>query len=465
MLADGCGHPSHLFWCFVRAESHLAIIAPNLDLVALGSRAAVKRSHLTIILFVAFVDLVAYGLIIPLQAVYARRLGASGLTFGLLIGVYSLMQLLFSPMLGRWSDRVGRRRVLLISIAGSVLSHTLLGVADLAHSLPLLFVARILDGISGANIATAQAYIADVTTDKDRAKGMGLFGAAFGLGFVIGPALGAGLVLVGRAVSGEAYGTCWPAFGAALIALVALFLVWRVLPESRPQAEVTKDRFQTLGRDLLRTLFGHPRLRELFTLVFFSIFAFVLLEVTFVYLCAHCLHVKEAGTGLIFTYIGVVMVIVQGGLVGRLARRFGEANLVAIGPFITAVGFLVISAMPHAIDLSTAWMLLFLGCFVVPLGHGLTGPNLSSLISRHAGARRQGTVLGVSQSMSSLARAVAPPIGGLLYDLGPSWPYWMGAALLFVVGRYGLRIRTAQQSALPVASPEAPRVADASPPA
>ena len=200
-----------------------------------------KRSPLYTILVVAFVDLIGFGLIIPLQAVYAERLGASGLTLGMLIGVYALMQLAFNPILGRWSDRVGRRRVLLISVAGSALSHTLLGVADLAVSLPMLFAARILDGITGANLATAQAYIADVTTAENRAKGLGLFGAAFGLGFVLGPALGAGLAFVGKAVSGEQYGTAWPAFGAAAIALGAFVLVWRLLPESRPTPEATRQ--------------------------------------------------------------------------------------------------------------------------------------------------------------------------------------------------------------------------------
>ena len=144
-----------------------------------------RRSSLNVILFVAFVDLVGYGLIIPLQAVYAERLGATGFAFGLLVGIYALMQLIFNPLLGRWSDRVGRKPVLVLSIAGSTVSHALLGVADLYASLPLLFIARTLDGITGANVATAQAYIADVTTPEKRARGMGLFGAAFGVGFVL----------------------------------------------------------------------------------------------------------------------------------------------------------------------------------------------------------------------------------------------------------------------------------------
>ena len=442
-----------------------------------------KPAPLSIILFIAFVDLVGFGLIIPLQAVYANRLQASGLTLGFLMGAYALMQLAFNPLLGRWSDRVGRRRVLLVSVGGSVLSHLLLGVADLTVSLPLLFIARILDGATGANIATAQAYIADVTTAENRARGMGLFGAAFGLGFVMGPALGAGLVFVGREVSGPVYGTAWPAFGAAAASLIAVVLVWRFLPETRrlaaaasvagakrgmptrtavgplsgsPTAPAAPPSRALFGAPSLRGLkeaMAHPRLRELFSLSFCSIFAFVLLEVTFVYLCAHRFGVTEAGTGMIFAYVGILMVLVQGGLVGRLSRAFGEARLVATGPFINAAGFLMLSAIPLVVAGPLAWALLLCGCVPIALGQGLTGPNLNALISRQADEGRQGTVLGLSQGIGSLARAIAPPIGGLLYDLGPPWPYWIGAAILTLVGLFALRVRLAQQQALQRHSP------------
>jgi DHA1 family tetracycline resistance protein-like MFS transporter len=406
------------------------------------------RSPLRIILFIAFVDLVGFGLIIPLQAVYAERLGASGLTFGLLVGIYAVMQFLFNPILGRWSDRVGRRRVLLLSIAGSVVSHSLLGVADLAGSLPLLFLARTLDGITGANIATAQAYIADVTTAENRARGMGLFGAAFGLGFVVGPALGAGLADVGARVSGPAYGTSWPAFGAAAIAVVALVLVWRFLPEPRREQTAPKTRFQMFSLRKLRAFAGHARLRELFVLMFWATFGFVMLEVTFVYLCTHRFGIGVRGTGVLFAYLGSLMVIVQGGLVGRLVPRFGEMRLLSVGPFLTALGFLLLSGVALTADRGLAWFLLIAGCVPTALGLGLTGPNLNALISRHAQRSKQGETLGLGQGIGSLARAVGPPVGGLLYDLGPSWPYWVGAALLFGVGVFALRVRAAQEHAL-----------------
>ena len=376
------------------------------------------------------------------------RLGASGLMFGMLVGIYALMQLAFNPLLGRWSDRVGRRRVLLLSMAGSVGSHILLGVADLSSSLWLLFLARALDGVTGANIATAQAYIADITTAENRARGMGLFGAAFGLGFVVGPAMGAGLAAVGGVVSGAAYGTAWPAFGAACFAAVAFVLVWLYLPESRPLEESTRRRFEPISFSRLRAVHHNHRIRELFGLNFAAIFAFVLLEATFVYLCVRRLGVTETGTGLLFAYFGVMMVIVQGGLVGRLVRRFGEMRLIIVGPVLTATGFVVLSLVPLARVDALAWALLMVGCIPTTLGHGLTGPNLNSLISRQTAEDKQGATLGLSQGIGSLARAIAPPMGGLLFDLGPSWPYWIGAAMLLVIAFLAFLVRPAQERAM-----------------
>ncbi|RME39967.1 MAG: MFS transporter [Planctomycetota bacterium] len=411
------------------------------------SDASARRRALHVILLVAFVDLIGFGLILPLQAVYAKRLGATGLTFGLLVGAYAVMQLLFNPILGRWSDRVGRRRVLLLSIGGSVASHVLLGVADLAHSLPLLFLARILDGITGANVTTAQAYIADVTEDEDRARGMGLFGAAFGMGFVVGPALAALLAAVGTRVSGEATGTSWPAFGAACISACALYFVWRYLPESRRPGAALRAVYGLSLRGLRRVM-AHHRFRELLTLVFSATFAFVLLEVTLVYLCMGSLGVSASGSGLVFAYFGVVMACVQGGLVGRLASRFGEPRVLSVAPFLTAIGFVILAGVSMASTRSIAWTLLLIGCLPTVLGHGLTGPNLNAMVSRQAAEDRQGETLGISQGIGSLARALAPPVGGWLYDRGPSWPYMVGAVLLVGIGAFALRVRRRHEDIL-----------------
>lgn len=406
------------------------------------------KSPLKIILFVAFVDLVSFGLIIPLQATYAERLGASGFTFGLLVGVYAAMQIIFNPLLGRLSDRIGRRPVLLISVGGSIASHALLGVADLSQSLTLLFLARTLDGITGANVATAQAYIADVTTAENRAKGMGLFGAAFGLGFVVGPGFGALLAYVGGRVSGLEHGTCWPAFGAALVSVVAFILVWRKLPEPKRHILPGDEGFHRFSFRRLAHAMTRPRLLELFTFMFIATFAFVLLEATFVYLCVDRFAVAEAGTALVFCYIGLIMVIVQGGLVGRLVPRFGEMRILTVAPFFTALGFILISGVPDTIDRTIAWVLLLGGILPMALGIGLTGPNVNALISLHASSGRQGSTLGLSQGIGSLARAIGPPIGGWLYDCSPSWPYRTGAVLLALLGFFAHYVAPRQRRAI-----------------
>lgn len=406
-----------------------------------------SRSPLRIILFVAFVDLISFGLIIPLQAAYAKRLDASPLMFGCLVGVYALMQIIFNPILGRWSDRVGRRPVLMLSIAGSVASHALLGAADLAQSLPWLFVARTLDGVTGANIATVQAYIADVTTEENRAKSMGFFGAAFGAGFVLGPTIAVVLLMIGTGVSGSEQATAWPAFGAAVISLTALFLVWRYLPEPEQHAQRASGTLKIFTPRGWRELARTTKLKELFTCVFGTTFAFVMLEVTLVYLCMERFHIKERGVGLIFTYFGILMVIVQGGLIGRLVKRHGEAKLLAIAPWMTGVGLLMIGAVSLTGELSVtvAWVLLLVGCVPTAVGQGLTGPNLNSLISKSAAVGDQGATFGASQGVGSLARAIAPPVGGALYAAHPFSPYVLACVLLAGVGFVVLAMNRSQK--------------------
>lgn len=405
-----------------------------------------KRSPLYLILLVAVVDLIGMGLIIPLQADYAKRLGASGLTFGLLVGAYSLAQFIFNPLLGRWSDRVGRRRVLFLSLVGSVISHMLLGFADLANSLALMFVARLLDGMTGANIATAQAYISDVTDETDRARGMGLFGAAFGLGFVCGPALGALLAHVGKNVSGPEYGTAWPAFGAAAISLTAAILVWRMLPESlKPGA--TPSSGHTFSIAKLREAAANPRLFELILFCLIATFGFAQLESNFSFFASTRFGLDARGIGLLFACIGLMMVIVQGGLVGRLVKRFGEPRLLATGPFITAAGFagIAYAGLAHT---GSAWTILLVPCALVSLGSGMTGPSLMSLVSRQAPPGRQGETLGILQGVASLARTLSPPVAGLLFDRGKHLPYVLGAAVFVCMGGFAASFRARQRASL-----------------
>ncbi len=404
-----------------------------------------KRSPLLVLCLIALVDLSSFGLIIPLLPIYARRFDASGTLLGLLLGCYSLAQFVFAPILGRWSDRIGRRPVLLVSVAGSVGSSILLGFGDLASWMWLLFVARVLDGVTGANIATVQAYVADITIGKERARGMGMIGAMIGLGFVIGPALGLALLAIGTALGGETTGTCWPAFGAAAISAIAFFLIWRFLPE--PQTREASPSVQPEPRLFftnLRHVARDPRLGELLLLLATLTFCFVVFETTLVYTCMDRFELSRNQVMGIFVYIGVLIVIVRGGLVGRLVRRLREPNILVFAPLVSASGFL-------AIGLAQRWpeLAIFLAaCVPIALGVGLGDPVIRALLSRQAPANEQGLTLGVASGMNSLTRAAGPVIAGALYDVNAALPYWIAAIIYVLAAAFALTIRAAQECAL-----------------
>jgi len=377
-----------------------------------------KRSPLVVLFLTVFIDLLGFGIVLPLLPYYAESFGAGPLTVTLLSSSYSLMQFLFAPVWGRLSDRVGRRPILVLSLAGSALSYLLFG---LAGSLAALFATRLLAGVCAANISTAQAYIADVTTPETRAKGMGMIGAAFGLGFIFGPAVGGALSRYGYAV---------PAFFAAGLSLLALALALFRLPESLRQRVGLPGGAARGGFDLGRlwAALVHPGMGLLLLIFFCSVFAFANLEATF------ALFVERAArfgytareTGYLFAYMGVLMSLMQGGLVGRLARRFGERRLVAAGTLMLAAGLGVVPLAPGLGGLMGALALLAFGA-------GMNTPSLSSLISRSAGADEQGGILGVSQSMASLARILGPAWGGFAFEqFGPASPYFTAAGLMGV---------------------------------
>ncbi len=403
-----------------------------------------KRSPLFVVCLIALVDLSSFGLIIPLLPIYAKRFGADAKLLGLLLGSYSLAQFVCAPILGKWSDRIGRRPVLLVSVGGSVASCILLGVADLCSWMWLLFVARMLDGMTGGNIATAQAYVADVTSGKDRARGMGLIGAMIGLGFVIGPALGFALLSIGTRVTNES-GTSWPAFGAAVISSVSLFLVWRYLPEPQTHCETaasapqSRSFFGHLGH-----VAGHPRLRELLVLLAMVTFCFVVFETTLVYTCMQRFQISKHNVMFVFVYIGLLIVVVRGGLVGRLASRFGEPNLLIVGPLLSACGFFIIA-------LSQYWphIVMILGaCLPIAVGAGVGDPVIRAMLSRQAAAAEQGLTMGVASGLGSLMRAVVPVLAGALYDISVSLPYWIAATVYVFGGIFALTIKKAQKQSL-----------------
>jgi DHA1 family tetracycline resistance protein-like MFS transporter len=347
------------------------------------------------------------------------------------------MQFLFVPLWGRISDRAGRRPILLISIAGACVAYALMG---LARSLEMLFVARILSGIAGANLSAAQAAITDTTAPEDRARGMGMLGAAFGLGFILGPFVGGTLSSVPDTwLPGvlPARGLGLPFFAASLLALVNFLLALSWLKETLPERARSTRAIDVRGLFSPRRLslaWTDQKLGGLFGLVFFSTFAFAEMETTFVLWGEHTMQMTARQAGWLFAYIGVVMVAVQGGLIGWSARRFGERRLVVAGTFTAAAGLLLA-------PLSRGYPALLGALALIALGSGLAGPSLQSLLSKRAREDERGGILGLNQSFSSLARVLGPPLAGFLFGrLGPEFPWLSGGLVMAAVGVASVRV-------------------------
>jgi MFS family permease len=386
-----------------------------------AGRAARTASIGTLFLTV-FIDLLGFGLVIPFLPGLARRLGAGDFVATMPGAIYSIMQFLFIPIWGRLSDRVGRRPVLLWSIGATAVGMAFVG---LAPTLPLLLVARAFGGIATANIAIAQAYIADVTPPERRAHGMGIIGIAFGLGFILGPAVGGMLSHV--PVLGRE-GTL-PSFVAGGLAVVNFLLALRTLPESLPAERRGKSVRRAVPLDIraIRAAVAVPGVGAAVTINFAMVLWFAGMEQTFRLYTEDGFQMSDAATGRIFMAVGIVGAIVQGGLVRRLAPRFGEARLVQAGIAIQAAAFALLG-------LSTsvgAWgvLALYASAGMISLGNGLTTPSLPAFASRRASAATQGVTLGALQSAAALARAAGPLVGGALYAaIDPRAPYLIGAA-------------------------------------
>lgn len=363
-----------------------------------------KRSPLIVIFTTVFIDLVGFGIVIPVLPFYAEGsiFNATPRTVGLLFASYSIMQLIFSPVLGRLSDKYGRRPVLLLSIIGTGIGFLILGFAT---TLWMLFVGRIMDGITGGNISTAQAYIADVTTKENRAKGMGLIGAAFGLGFIFGPALGGIL---------SRWGIHVPFFFAAGLCFANALLLFFTLPETVTSDHPAKN-LAGGGRGLgqLVQSLQQPKLAFVLTIYFLFIVAFSIMTTSFSLYTMFRFGYDAQHTGYLFAYVGLIAVIIQGGLIGRLVKRFGELALVIIGALCFAISLF---AVPFVGPMAGGLAALLIGGGVFSMGNSLATPALTSLASKSVGPAEQGTVLGVTQSIASLARAVGPFLAAVLIN-------------------------------------------------
>ena len=378
-----------------------------------------RGGALTALLITVFMDMVGFGIIIPLTPFWAERFGAAPGTVTLLFATYSAFGFVFSFLWGWASDKWGRKPVLLLSLLGSVASFLWLGFAD---ALWMLFAARAMGGIFGANVAVGQAYIADVTTDENRAKGLGLFGAAFGLGFVLGPAIGG--ILAGPDPANPDFRT--PFLAAAGMSFVGIVFGLAFLrePERRQRSGTRYSVPAQLAG--FATILAAPAVAV--PILCFAMMGFVMggLESTFAIWAERAVGWGPREVGLFFAYIGVLLVVVQGGLVGVAVRRLGEARLAAPAIAAMAVG---IGMLPWS---GTAPLILVSGALIV-LGYGLGQPALTALISRASPGESQGAVLGASQSVQSLVRIFGPITAGALFAAyGRDMPYLVGGAILAV---------------------------------
>jgi DHA1 family tetracycline resistance protein-like MFS transporter len=402
---------------------------------------AMRGSRLLSIFLVVFVDLLGFGLILPLLPFYAQEYGASETVVGLLVASYALAQFFGAPMLGRLSDRYGRRPILMISILGTAISFLLLGLAKPVGAwfagsivaplsgqtveavtslcvLGVIFLSRFLGGLSGGNITVAQAYISDVTDAQNRARGLGLIGAAFGLGFIFGPAVGGILSRWGYAV---------PALAASALALVNLIIVFFTLPESLTQearALLVRDSRPLISLSAMAAALGQPRVGPLMTIRLFYALAAALFQTMFSLWAIEKLGLDAQATSLLLVYVGVLAVIVQGGLIGRLTRRFSERRLIYAGSIILAVGLAAWAFTPSVPVLVVV---------MIPLAFssGVLNTVINSAITRSVLPQEIGGALGTAGALESFSRIVSPIAGGwMLGNMGPWAPGIAGAIIM-----------------------------------
>jgi DHA1 family tetracycline resistance protein-like MFS transporter len=428
-----------------------------------GVSPSLRRRVLSLVVFTVFLDLVGYGIVIPLFPLYVKEMNASVSVVGLILACFSLTQLVATPILGRLSDKYGRRRIILISLAGNALSMILFALAVNVRLLPLFFASRIIAGATAGNLSACQAAIADVTAREERAGAMGLLGAGIGLGLVLGPALGGLLAKLAP----------WaPPIGAAAMAVADLVLTFFLMPETRwkgasgapkqaldhmvPALRVSEPSLppkaapQVSLWDALR----ERRMAGVLVLYFLTFMCITNLQVSLTLLAQQRMGWSEEEAGWSFALFGLMGLIIQGGLIGRLVRVFGELVLVIAGAVLNLAGMLLIGFSQRPAT-------LLVGLVIFGAGVAITNPSLSSLASRFARDEQQGAVLGFAQSAGGLARTVGPIWSGHLFDeFGSTAPFISGAVaslLSFLVG-VSVKIggRTTPSAPLMPLAPSAP---------
>ena len=374
-------------------------------------------ARLGVLFSVIVVDLIGFGIVVPILPFWSDHFGANGALLGLLLASHAAMQFIFAPAWGRLSDRIGRRPVMLVTIAGTSISLLCLGLAD---SLPQIFLARLLSGLFGSNISVATAYLTDVTDEADRTRWMGMIGASFAVGFTLGPPIGGILARAGHGV---------PMLVAA--AMAAINFIWAVIALHEPERRKDRPASDVTSRlDVLR----HPVLGRICFVYFLFSVAVTQLETTFALLMLHRFGYDELGVGLIMLGMAVVMGAIQGGGMKRLAARFHERRLILVGLSLMALAF-------FAVPLPRTVPFLMLPLMLAAVGRGISQPPMMSLVSQRADEGSRGIVMGVFQSSASAARVVGPLIAGALYDQSQGYPYWLAAGLVAAAALTAIRIQ------------------------
>lgn len=391
-----------------------------------------RRSPLAVIFLTVFIDLVGFGIILPLNPFLARQFNATPIEIGFLLSIYSIFQFFFSPFWGALSDKVGRRPVILTSLAGGAASYFMFAFAT---TLPMLFISRALAGAFAGNISAAQAYIADVSRPEDRSKSMGIIGAAFGLGFIFGPLIGAVLANFGKTF-GDAppFGLSFAALGAGLICALNLVFAYFVLPESLNHGSVQivdrRNRFKKIWSYLRKPVSG-----QLIFIFFLTGLAMAQMESMLFPFVADVFKWENDMASYGFAYVGVIMTIVQGYFIRKWMPKFGERKLLTAGLILFSVSL-------FGIAFSTSFWPLFVAMTILALANGIMRPPNIGMISLLTSPQEQGAVLGVTNSLASLGRIIGPLLGGWFYQqLGPASPFASagviaGAAAMIAIMMY-----------------------------
>lgn len=402
-----------------------------------------RRPSVLVIFLTVFIDLIGFGIVVPLVPMYSKHYGASGWVIATIIASYSAMQFVFSPVWGRLSDRLGRRPMLLFSTAGAALSYVMFafgsGLENHRAALWALLIARVFAGICGGNITVAQAYIADITPPEDRSRKMGLIGMAFGLGFIFGPAI-SGVAL-------KLFGSTGPGWTAVALCTANFFLALMILAESLQPGSAhasSRPRFKQWGHTL-----AQPRIGLLIVIFFLATFAFSCFETTLPLLVNQNFNLgleqdeARAATSVIYLFVfcGLIGAYIQGAAIGRLVKKFGEPKLIALSLFITGISLALLPFVKGDGQLSLSalfgasgwpWVKMLLALALLAIGSSLTRPPLFGLLSNLTPANEQGATIGVAQSAGALARILGPLFAVPLFTHIPALPYVICGVLSIV---------------------------------